>query len=64
MLGFIMKVVIEILESGTYRDQAWEGSFLSTKGELRAVTPSYAAQLIGEAKATLSLDEQGEIRFA
>ncbi|MEC6796349.1 MULTISPECIES: hypothetical protein [Photobacterium] len=59
-----MKVVIEILESGTYRDQAWEGTFLSTKGELRAVTPSYAAQLIGQEKAALYLDNNGEMKFA
>ncbi len=46
-----MKVVVEILEVGKYRDVACEGEFVSAKGELRAVTPSYAAQLIKTIKS-------------
>ncbi|PHZ60139.1 hypothetical protein CRG86_002450 [Photobacterium leiognathi] len=55
-----MKVVVE---AGKYRDVAWEGEFVSAKGELRAVTPSYAAQLIKQSKAALYTDSDGEMSF-
>ena len=58
-----MKVVVEILEAGKYRDVAWEGQFVSAKGELRAVTPSYAAQLIKQSKASLYTNANGEMEF-
>ncbi|HIF9204715.1 TPA: hypothetical protein ACX6QK_003962 [Photobacterium damselae] len=58
-----MKVVIEFTEAGKYRDQAWEGSFLCSKGQLHAVTPSYAAQLIQQRKAVICMDKDGEIRI-
>jgi hypothetical protein len=58
-----MKVVVKILEQGTYRDAAWEGKFSSTKGELRALTPAYAAQLIKQSKASLYTDNKGEMAF-
>lgn len=59
-----MKVVVQILESGQYCDQIWEGPFLSVKGELREVTPSYAVQLIEQAKAALYLDPDGKMKLA
>lgn len=46
-----MKVVIEFLESGHYKDNAWEDDMYIEKGERRAVTPAYAAQLVSEKKA-------------
>jgi hypothetical protein len=48
-----MKIVVEFQKNGIYRDHYWEGYFHSVKGQLREVTPSYAAQLIKESKATL-----------
>ncbi|MCL9777170.1 hypothetical protein [Vibrio methylphosphonaticus] len=55
-----MKVLIQYTQPGKYRDQAWEALTLRTKGQILAVTPSYAAQLIEQNKATLvtSEDEQ------
>lgn len=41
-----MKVVVEFLQSGHFRDNFWDDDVFVEKGERRAVTPSYAAQLI------------------
>lgn len=46
-----------------YRDQAWESLTLRSKGDMQAVTPSYAAQLIERSKATLVMTEDGQIIF-
>ncbi|MCL9781293.1 hypothetical protein M9194_07605 [Vibrio sp. S4M6] len=46
-----MKVIVEFLESGHYRDNPWDDDAFIEKGERRAVTPSYAAQLIEQKKA-------------
>ncbi len=40
-----MKVLIQYTQAGKYRDQAWESLTLRSKGDMQAVTPSYAAQL-------------------
>ncbi|CAH0536700.1 hypothetical protein [Vibrio marisflavi] len=54
-----MKVVIEFLETGHYKDNAWEGDMYIEKGERRAVTPAYAAQLVDEKKAIFQrVDEE------
>ena len=50
-----MKVLIQYTETGKYRDQAWEALTVKAKGDVAAVTPSYAAQLIKEKKACLML---------
>ncbi|EJC6842325.1 hypothetical protein QRC92_002531 [Vibrio parahaemolyticus] len=54
-----MKVLIQY----THRDQAWESLTLRSKGDMQAVTPSYAAQLIEQSKATLVMTEDGQIIF-
>lgn len=56
-----MKVLIEYIKTGKYKDQAWESLTLRTKGEVHAVTPSYAAQLIQQKKARLCKDDNGDI---
>ncbi|RZP65076.1 hypothetical protein [Vibrio vulnificus] len=48
-----MKVVVEFLESGRFRDNFWDGEFRVEKGEYRAVSPSLAAQLIHNRQASL-----------
>ena len=48
-----MKVVVEFLESGRFRDNFWNGDFFVNRGERRAVTPSFAAQLITNRLASL-----------
>jgi hypothetical protein len=55
-----MKVIIEFIETGRYKDRIWEPSFHGEKGNVRAVSPSYAARLIKESKAKLYINEEGE----
>ncbi|MGR2768652.1 MULTISPECIES: hypothetical protein [Photobacterium] len=47
-----LKVVVEFLETGTYKDGLWSTSFKATKGQLHALSPDYAAHLISTTKAT------------
>ena len=54
-----MKVVVEFMETGRYKDRAWEPSFHTGKGSLRSISPSYAAQLIRQCKAKLHINEDG-----
>ncbi len=56
-----MKVLIQYTQTGKYRDQAWEAYTLRAKGDLHAVTPSYAAQLIKQNKAHLFTTEDSDI---
>ncbi|MBE3666504.1 hypothetical protein BOO35_15620 [Vibrio navarrensis] len=48
-----MKVVVEFLESGRFRDNFWDGEFRVERGEHRTVSPSLAAQLIHNRQASL-----------
>lgn len=56
-----MKVLVQYIEAGRYKDQAWEALAIKVKGEVQAVTPSYAAQLIEQNKATLVTSEDEDI---
>ncbi|MGF1752159.1 hypothetical protein L4C33_00970 [Vibrio makurazakiensis] len=56
-----MKVLIQYTQAGKYRDQAWESLTIKAKGETQAVTPSYAAQLIEQSKASLVISEDEQI---
>ncbi|AZL84700.1 MULTISPECIES: hypothetical protein [Aliivibrio] len=56
-----MKVIVQYTETGIYKDHAWEASSLRIKGQLHAVTPSYAAQLIEQRKAQLHTDQNDSI---
>ncbi|MGF1751833.1 MULTISPECIES: hypothetical protein [Vibrio] len=56
-----MKVLIQYTQPGKYKDQAWEALTLRTKGKIQAVTPSYAAQLIEQNKASLVISEDEQI---
>ncbi|CAH1523455.1 hypothetical protein [Vibrio sp. CUB2] len=58
-----MKVLIQYTQAGKYRDQAWESLTQKAKGEMQAVTPSYAAQLIEQNKATLVMTEDEQVIF-
>ncbi|KXO13320.1 hypothetical protein AKG98_3547 [Moritella sp. JT01] len=58
-----MKVVVEFIETGRYKDRAWEPSFYTVKGNLRSVSPSYAVQLINQFKAILYTNENGSVVF-
>ncbi|WP_306519104.1 hypothetical protein [Vibrio parahaemolyticus] len=58
-----MKVLIKYTQAGKYRDQARESLTLLSKGDMHAVTPYYAAQLIERSKATLVMTEEGQIIF-
>ncbi|WP_431787241.1 hypothetical protein [Vibrio harveyi] len=58
-----MKVLIQYTQAGKYRDQAWESLTPKAKGEIQAVTPSYAAQLIEQNKATLVMTEDEQVIF-
>ncbi|MCG6291087.1 hypothetical protein, partial [Vibrio vulnificus] len=51
--GGAMKVVVEFLESGRFRDNVWDGEFGGEKGEHRAVSPWLAAQVIHNRQASL-----------
>lgn len=54
-----MKVLIRFTQTGKYKDRAWEPLKIKFKGDISAVTPSYAAQLIEKEKASLvTSDEQ------
>lgn len=55
-----MKVFVEFIDSGRYKDRIWESSFYVEKGNIRAISPSYAARLIKESKAKLYINEAGE----
>lgn len=57
-----MKVIVEILEDGKYKDKIFENEYFLVKGERHAFSPSYAAQLIKENRAKYSeiLDEDQE----
>ncbi|CAH0539789.1 hypothetical protein [Vibrio marisflavi] len=55
-----MKVVVEFLESGRFRDNFWDGEFYVNRGERRAVTPSFAAQLITNQIASLQRIEDSK----
>ncbi|WP_375322511.1 hypothetical protein [Aliivibrio logei] len=56
-----MKVLIQYIQTGVYKDHAWEASSVRLKGQLHAVTPSYAAQLIEQSKAQLHTDQTDSI---
>lgn len=56
-----MKVMIQYTQTGLYRDYAWEASSIRMKGQLHAVTPSYAVQLIEQNKAQLHTDQTDNI---
>ncbi|MFA0238615.1 MULTISPECIES: hypothetical protein [Vibrio] len=56
-----MRVLIEYTQTGKYRDHAWEALTIRSKGEVQAVTPSYAAQLIEQDRASLSTTENQDI---
>lgn len=58
-----MKVLIQYTETGKYRDQAWEALTVKAKGDVAAVTPSYAAQLIKEKKACLMTSDNEQVIF-
>ncbi|BCG18112.1 hypothetical protein HLBS07_19640 [Vibrio alginolyticus] len=49
----MMKVLIQYTQTGKYRGQVWESMAMKAKGDLQAVTPSCAAQLIKHNKAKL-----------
>lgn len=56
-----MRVLIEYTQTGKYRDHAWEALTIRSKGEVQAVSPSYAAQLIKQNRASLSTTENQDI---
>lgn len=56
-----MKILIQYTQAGKYKDQAWEAQTLRSKGDIQAVTPSYAAQLVKQNKANLMTNENEEI---
>ena len=56
-----MKVLIQYTQTGKYRDHVWEALTIRAKGEIQAVTPSSAAQLIEQNKAVLVTTEDEDI---
>ncbi len=56
-----MKVLIKFTQTGKYKDQAWDPLKIKFKGDISAVTPSYAAQLIEKERATLVTSEEQHI---
>lgn len=56
-----MKVLIQYTQAGKYRDQAWEALVSREKGEMQTVTPSYAAQLVEQGKASILTTEEGQL---
>ncbi|NOJ14580.1 hypothetical protein [Vibrio splendidus] len=56
-----MRVLIEYTQTGKYRDHAWEALTIRSKGEVQAVSPSYAAQLIKQNRANLTTTETQDI---
>ncbi|MGY0614901.1 hypothetical protein [Vibrio sp. FJH11] len=58
-----MKVLIQYTQAGKYRDQAWEALTLKSIGQIQAVTPACAAQLIEQKKASLVMSDDNQIIF-
>jgi hypothetical protein len=58
-----MKVFVQYTQTGMYKDQSWSAPTLRTKGQLHAVEPSEAFQLIKHNKASLHKNENDEIVF-
>lgn len=58
-----MKVLIQYTQAGKYRDQAWEALTLKSKGQVQAVTPACAAQLIEQKKASLVTSDDNQLIF-
>lgn len=58
-----MKVLIKYTQAGKYRDQEWESLTAREVGDIQAVTPPFAAQLIGQNKACLMKTDNDEIMF-
>lgn len=56
-----MKVLIEYTQTGMYKDDAWEQPALHVKGQVHAVSPSYAVQLIERNQACLHTDENNNL---
>ncbi|XAW88344.1 hypothetical protein ABDK09_03080 [Vibrio sp. CDRSL-10 TSBA] len=56
-----MKILIQYTQTGMYKDDAWETPALHLKGQLHAVSPSYAAQLIQRNQASLYTDENKNV---
>ncbi|MBL4295838.1 hypothetical protein H8F06_11000 [Vibrio fluvialis] len=56
-----MKVMIQYTQTGMYKDEAWESPALHIKGQLHAVSPSYAVQLIQRNQACLYTDENNNL---
>lgn len=56
-----MKVLVQYIQAGKYKDQAWEALAIKVKGEVQAVTPSYAVRLIEQNKAILVTSEDEDI---
>lgn len=56
-----MKVLIQYTQTGKYKDRVWEALTIKAKGEIHAVTPSSAAQLIEQNKAILFTTEGEDI---
>ncbi|QMV16720.1 hypothetical protein [Vibrio spartinae] len=59
-----MKVLVQFDQSGKHRDHAWEAPIAHAKGELFAVSPILAVQLLKNRQAHLCLNESGEVRFS
>ncbi|SJN53684.1 hypothetical protein VR7878_00445 [Vibrio ruber DSM 16370] len=59
-----MKVLVQFDQNGKHRDHAWEAPISHTKGELLAVSPMLAVQLLKNHQAHLCLNESGEILFS
>ncbi|MDW6094262.1 hypothetical protein [Vibrio rhizosphaerae] len=59
-----MKVLVQFDQSGKHRDNVWEAPIAHAKGELLAVSPMLAVQLLKNHQAHLCLNESGEILFS
>ncbi|WP_267959787.1 hypothetical protein [Vibrio fluvialis] len=53
--------MIQYTQTGMYKDEAWESPALHIKGQLHAVSPSYAVQLIQRNQACLYTDENNNL---
>jgi len=58
-----MKVLIQYTQTGKYKEQVWEVLTTRQKGDIQAVTPLFAAQLIGQKKACLITTDSGDVIF-
>ncbi|MFB9137631.1 hypothetical protein M1D72_05450 [Vibrio sp. AK197] len=58
-----MKVLIQLDQAGTYRDNLWDAPVIRSKGDVYAVTPAYAAHLIKQQIAHLYTDENQQVVF-